>query len=71
MRTRPTLAAATVLMVGALLGWLPASGQVLPKLKTTPRARTPQAIRMCSPDPSSFGASSTFGGPIQTPNFGF
>src|SRR5262249_28358845 len=110
MRTRTTLAAATVLAVGALLGWLSASGwlptiahaqdnekqptppggsDVLPRpeqpfkgtIRRTAKESTPDFpkgieapkgapnVLLILTDDVGFGASSTFGGPIPTPNY--
>ena len=110
MRTRLTLAAAVILAVGGLDGWMAASGQlamfahaqdkaaqiqppggsdVLPKpqppfngkIGRTAKESTPDFpkgieapkgapnVLLIMTDDVGFGASSTFGGPIPTPNY--
>src|SRR5262245_28386105 len=110
MRTRTTLAAATVLAAGALLGWLAASGRLATAIAQEKKAEVrpaelpgtvlplpPQPFRgsinlrakdsksdfpqpvqaprgapnilLVLLDDVGFGATSTFGGPCQTPTF--
>ena len=43
MRTRTTLAAATMLAAGALLGWLTATGRLTPEVVAQDKSAAPSA----------------------------